>query len=373
MSGIGSTLRRHWVEIAWGVFSGAAVAFILVMTRWETIPFHLIWVSLTLLYGFRVWKTSTTAVVLGAVIAATGAALVWTVIRGHEALDEVAEVPLMASMFLAMAWHAKRRQRAVEEAERSAATERRVLDRQRGFVRDASHELRTPITVARGHAELIRTMSDDPRSSADAEVIMSELDRLSRLSDRLLTLAAADHPSFLSPERASVPELLSETAARWGPAVDRELIVASGAEGTVTIDRRRIEAALDALIENAVRATEPGSAIELTSTAEGTDVLLAVSDHGVGIGADELPHIFDRFSRRDRDRGRGTGGTGLGLAIVEAIVEAHGGTVSAESRLGVGTIIRMRLSGYSTPDVPPAAGPSVAVAADAPGLPASIS
>ncbi|HEY7667641.1 MAG TPA: HAMP domain-containing sensor histidine kinase [Actinomycetota bacterium] len=350
MSGIASTLRRHWVEIAWAVFSGAAVAFILMMTRWETIPFHLIWVSLTLLYGFRVWKTSTTAVVLGAVIAATGSALIWTVIRGHEALDEVVEVPLMASMFLAMAWHAKRRQRAVEEAERAAETERRVLDRQRGFVRDASHELRTPITVARGHAELIRTMSDDPRSSADAEVIMSELDRLSRLSDRLLTLAAADHPSFLSPEPVSVPELLTETAARWGPATDRDLRVAIAADGTVSIDRGRLESALDALIENAVRAGDPGSAIELSATAEGATVVFTVSDRGVGIGPDELPHIFDRFSRRDPDRGRGTGGTGLGLAIVKAIVEAHGGTVEAESRLGVGTAVRMRLPGYSEPD-----------------------
>ena len=112
--------------------------------------------SLTLLYGFRVWRSSTTAVVLGVVMATTGAALAFVVVHGQKAIDEVAEDPLMASMFLVMAWHAQRRQRAVEEASRSAETERRVLDRQREFVRDASHELRTPITVARGHAELIR-------------------------------------------------------------------------------------------------------------------------------------------------------------------------------------------------------------------------
>jgi signal transduction histidine kinase len=352
------------------VFSGAAVAFILVMTRWETIPFHLIWVSLTLLYGFRVWKTSTTAVVLGAVVAATGAALVWTVVRGQEALDEVAEVPLMASMFLAMAWHAKRRQRAIEEAERAAETERRVLDRQRGFVRDASHELRTPITVARGHAELIRSMSDDPRSSADAEVIVSELDRLSRLSDGLLTLAAADHPSFLSPAPVSVDELLTETAARWGPACDRELRVALDASGTVAIDRGRIEAALDAVIENAVRASAPGSAIELWSrTADGT-VTIAVADHGVGIAPADLPHVFDRFARGDAGRARGSGGTGLGLAIVKAIVEAHGGTVEATSRVGVGTTVRLRLPGYVPFDAAVPAAPPAPV--ERPPLPAPI-
>jgi signal transduction histidine kinase len=368
--GIASALRRHGVEIAWGVFSGAAVAFILVMTRWETIPFHLIWVSLTLLYGFRVWKTSTTAVVLGAVVAATGAALIWTVVRGQEALDEVAEVPLMASMFLAMAWHAKRRQRAVEDAERAAETERRVLDRQRGFVRDASHELRTPITVARGHAELIRTMSDDPRSSADAEVVISELDRLSRLSDGLLTLAAADHPSFLSPAPVSVDELLTETAARWGPASDRELRVTLGAPGTVAIDRGRIEAALDALIENAVRASEPGSAIELASVPGDGTVTIAVSDHGTGIAPDDLPHVFDRFARGDAGRARRSGGTGLGLAIVQAIVEAHGGTVEATSRPGAGTTMRVRLPAYLSEDQP-VSPPAVAVG-EVPPLPAPL-
>jgi signal transduction histidine kinase len=346
MSAIGSVLRRHWVEIAWGAFSGAAVVFILVMTRWETIPFHLIWVSLTLLYGFRVWKTSTTAVVLGAVIAATGAALVWTVVRGHEALDEVAEVPLMASMFLAMAWHAKRRQRAVEEAQRAAETERRVLDRQRGFVRDASHELRTPITVARGHAELIRSASVDPRATADADVIISELDRLSRLSDRLLTLAAVDHPTSLSITPVGVGDLVSETVARWGPASDRAWGLAIHAEGTVPADRERLRSALDAVIAHAVHATTPGAPILVSTDAEGSTLVLSVSDRGCGIAPTELPHVFEPFSRRDRDRGRGTGGTGLGLAIVKAIVDAHGGTVEAESQLGHGTTIRIRLRGF---------------------------
>jgi signal transduction histidine kinase len=367
---IASTLRRHWVEIGWGLFSGAAVAFILVMTRWETIPFHLIWVSLTLLYGFRVWKTSTTAVVLGAVVAATGAALVWTVARGEEALDEVAEVPLMASMFLAMAWHAKRRQRAVEAAERAAETERRVLDRQRGFVRDASHELRTPITVARGHAELIRTMSDDPRSSADAEVVISELDRLSRLSDGLLTLAAADHPSFLSPAPVCVDELLTETAARWGPASDRVFLVELAAPGTVAVDRGRIEAALDAVIENAVRATGPGASIVLSSQAGDGVVTIAVADRGVGIAPADLPQIFDRFARGDPGRARGNGGTGLGLAIVKAIVEAHGGRVDADSEPDVGTTVRLRLPGYVPDDRQVPA--KVPVARDVPVLPAPI-
>ena len=197
MSGIGSNLRKHWVEIAWAVFSGVCVVVVLTLSAWETVPFHLIWVSLTLLYGFRVWRSSTTAVVLGVVMATTGAALAFVVVHGQKAIDEVAEVPLMASMFLVMAWHAQRRQRAVEEASRSAESERRVLDRQREFVRDASHELRTPITVARGHAELIRETTREAQTTRDVDVILDEMGRLSKLSDRLLMLAGADHPGFL--------------------------------------------------------------------------------------------------------------------------------------------------------------------------------
>ena len=159
MSGIGSTLRRRWVEVAWGVFAAANVTAIVLMSRWETIPFHFVWVSLTLVYGFRRWRFRTTMLLLLVVIASTGAALAVSIARGHQGPDELAEVPLMAAMFLAMVWYAVRRQAAVEEAGRLAASEHRLLMGQREFVRDASHELRTPITVARGHAELIRDAS----------------------------------------------------------------------------------------------------------------------------------------------------------------------------------------------------------------------
>ena len=346
MSGIGSTLREHWVEIAWAAFSGLCVAVVLTLSRWETVPFHLIWVSLTLLYGFRVWRSSTTAVVLGVVMATTGAALAFVVVHGQKEIDEVAEVPLMASMFLVMAWHAQRRQRAVEEASRSAETERRVLDRQREFVRDASHELRTPITVARGHAELIRETARDEQTVRDVDVILDEMGRLSKLSDRLLMLAGADHPGFLAFDEVRVEPLVTETIRRWGPTARREWASATGASGVVVADRERLGAALDALIENAVNATVEGGRISLSAGAEGGTLVLEVSDDGDGIAADDLPQVFERFSRRERDRARGSGGTGLGLAIVKAIVVAHDGTVDVESVPESGTTFRIRLPRY---------------------------
>jgi signal transduction histidine kinase len=352
MSGIGSTLRRHWLEIAWGAFSIVNLWVIVLLLRWETIPFHLIWVSLTLLYGFRVWRPSTTALVLSIVMLSTGLALTWTVLRGNEQFDEVTEVPLMAAMFVAMAVHAHRRQRAVEAERRSAATVRRVLERQRGFVRDASHELRTPITVARGHAELLRGDALDERSAKDADVVLEELDRLSQLSERLLTLASADHPGFLTFRDVVVEDLVAETVVRWGPVAPRDWRIDVQVEGPVRADRDRLAAAIDALIENAVHATETGGRIEVTARAEGSILVLEVSDQGGGIDPSEIPEIFERFARSERERARGQRGTGLGLAIVKAIVEAHGGSVEASGALGRGATFRIRIPGFAGRAVP---------------------
>ena len=139
MSGIGSTLRRRWVEIAWGVFAAANVTAIVLMSHWETIPFHFVWVSLTLVYGFRHWRFRTTMLLSARGDRVTGVALAVSIARGHQGPDELAEVPLMAAMFLAMVWYAVRRQAAVEEAGRLAASEHRLL-------RDSASSSVTPPT-----------------------------------------------------------------------------------------------------------------------------------------------------------------------------------------------------------------------------------
>src|SRR5439155_2269025 len=159
---------------------------------WETVPFHFIWVSLTLLFGFRVWKLQPTLAVLAAVMVGTGL-FIWLDVRwGDQPLDELTEVPLMAAMFLAMVWHARRRLSAMQQLERANETTARLLERERRFIQDASHELRTPITVALGHAELVHRSTDDVVVREDARVILDELTRLRRLADRLLLLAASE-------------------------------------------------------------------------------------------------------------------------------------------------------------------------------------
>jgi len=347
VSGIGSTLRRRWVEVAWGAFAAINVAVIVMLTEWETIPFHFVWVSLTLVYGFRVWRPRSTMILLLVVIVLTGAALAWAVTHGDESPDELAEVPLMAAMFVAMAWHAHRRQVATEEARRLAESEHRLLEGQREFVRDASHELRTPITVARGHAELIRGSDQNGQVAKDADVILDELGRLSRLSERLLILTAAGQPGFLSTAPVEVEPLVVGLMRRWSPTARRAWQVRVAVEGTIPADRERLETALDALMENAVKATEEGGGILVACRAEGRRLMLEVADEGRGIRTEDLPRVFERFSRLEADRARGNGGTGLGLSIAKAIVEAHGGSIAVESEEGRGATFRINLSGFA--------------------------
>ena len=137
------------IDVAWTVFAVANVVAMLAWPAWETIPFHFIWVSLTLLYGFRVWRLGTTSIVLALVAIVTGAVIFGEAEQGAQAWGELSEVPLMSAMFLAMVWHARRRQDAMDELGALAA-------RQERFLHDASHELRTPITIARGHLDVLR-------------------------------------------------------------------------------------------------------------------------------------------------------------------------------------------------------------------------
>jgi signal transduction histidine kinase len=353
-------IGSHWLDVAWGVFAVFNLAVMVAIPTWETIPFHFIWVSLTLLYGFRVWNLKQTSLVLGLVIVTTGASILADAMSGTEPAGELAEVPLMSAMFLAMVWHARRRAAALEEVQRVSQTNARLLEREKQFLQDASHELRTPITVALGHTELIMRASPDPTIAEDASVVADELWRMRGLADRLLLLAASERPAFLTLEPV-LPESIVDAALRRWSAIPREWRRSVGAAvPTVNADADQLSAALDALIENAVQHTEEGGVIELGLRADDGQVVMSVGDTGTGIAAEHLEHIFGRFARAEpgRDRRDGVGGVGLGLSIAKAIAEAHGGDLRVRSVEGVGSQFELILPGTQGTTPVPMAGAS---------------
>ncbi|HET8980712.1 MAG TPA: HAMP domain-containing sensor histidine kinase [Solirubrobacteraceae bacterium] len=315
-------IRRYGVELGWGLFAAANYAAMIKWPSWETIPFHFVWISLTIVYGFRVWPQRATLIVLGCVMAATAGSIGLDAFHGLQLWGELFEVPLMAAMFLAMVWHAQRRVEALHIAERTADERRSLLERQERFIHDASHELRTPLTIARGHLELLRNLDPDAQ---EVEVALDELRRMDEIVERLLVLARVGQPDFVLSSRVDLEPLLEDVFMRWSGVAPRAWRLGPVASGSVTADPERLRTALDALIENAVKYTRPHEAIELRARRIGPEVAIEVQDEGCGVPAEALGRIFDRFGRADSARTRSAGGVGLGLAIADAIAKAHGG------------------------------------------------
>ncbi len=347
-------LRRNQIEAAWAVFAAANWVAMLHWPSWETIPFHFVWISLTLVYGFRVWSSRTTYAVLAVVIGATGASILGDAFDGLQLWGELFEVPLMSAMFLAMVWHARRRQALLSELQGVAEMRQSLLVRQERFLHDASHELRTPVTIARGHLELLQREQPD---SPELDIALDELARIERIVERLLLLAKAEWQGFVH-EEIDVETFLSDVFMRWSEVAPRAWRLDLDLVGGLYADPDGLREALDALLENAVKYTEKGDTIELSARAEGTGVLIEVSDSGCGVPHAALPRIFDRWARADGARTRERGGAGLGLAIVSAVARAHGGRCSAHP-LERGTAFRLHLPVRLAPDAAPAATPAL--------------
>ncbi len=324
-------LQRNAVEALWGLFAIANWFAMIAWPAWETIPFHFVWISLTIVYGFRVWSPGVTGFILGTVILATGASILSDAFNGLQLWGELFEVPLMSAMFLAMVWHARRRQAALRQVEAVADTRASLLERHERFLHDASHELRTPVTIARGHLELL---SRDLPGSPELAVALDELERMERIVDRLLLLAKAEQPDFVVLRDVVIDRFLEDVFMRWSEVAPRVWRLELDVAGVVRADPEALRSALDALLENAVKYTEPRAAITLRAHAVGGEIALEVVDDGSGIPDEAIAKIFDRFARADDARTRAHGGAGLGLAIVAAIARAHRGWCTVARRDG---------------------------------------
>ena len=168
--------RASWVDIVWVVFVAANLVAMRFLPGWQTVPFLVIWVSLTAIYGFRLWRLQPTILTGPRSRSPPAASSAYQVLQGEQDADYLAEVPLIALMFLVMVWHGRRRLSAteerlaaLEEVQRVSQQNLRLLAQQRQFLQDASHELGTPLTVALGHAELIEQAAADQASPRTRE------------------------------------------------------------------------------------------------------------------------------------------------------------------------------------------------------------
>jgi two-component system OmpR family sensor kinase len=228
---------------------------------------------------------------------------------------------------------------------------------QRDFVADAGHELRTPITIVRGHLELL---GDDPQERRETiALVTEELDRMSRMVDDLLTLAKSGRPDFLVPRPVDVGGLLLAVAAKAEVLGRRRWAVAAPVGLTVDADEQRLTQALMQLASNAVAHTDEGAGITFGGATAGDRLHLWVLDEGDGIAPADHERVFDRFARAAAPVG-GTrrshsDGAGLGLSIVRAVAEAHGGTVELLSAPGRGSAFVLVLPSAPVVGASPAA------------------
>ena len=215
------------------------------------------------------------------------------------------------------------------------------------FVADASHELRTPLTVMRGELE---AMAQDaqlgPETREALGSVLEEVDRLAEIVEGLFALSRLDAGEAEAERvRFDLAELAASTADQMSLlAEDKEVKVACESSPGVTVegDRARLKQVVVNLLDNAIKYTPRGGRVTLSVRREGGDAVLDVTDNGIGIPADALPHVFKRFFRVDSSRSREGGGAGLGLSIVKSICLAHGAEVEVSSAPGAGSTFRIR-------------------------------
>jgi two-component system sensor histidine kinase BaeS len=255
------------------------------------------------------------------------------------------EVAALARSFNQMADELGTRARALEASDRT----------RRQLMADVSHELMTPLTAMRGYIETL-TM---PELQLDAQtrqrymsIITDETQRLEQIIGDLLDLARLEGGGMtLRHDRADIEQLFNRVAERHDlEMTERDITLTTrvdAAARSIVGDADRLEQAIQNLAANALRHTPDGGEIRLTAEHVGNEVVLTVRDNGAGIPSEHLPHIFDRFYKADAAR-KAAGGSGLGLSIVKAIIERHGGTITARNDNGAVFEIRLPESGQTT-------------------------
>jgi signal transduction histidine kinase len=330
-------VRGHQVAVLLGMLALVCLIVLPVPSDRWLVPLQVACIMFALFLCLPLWPVRVPFPVAAAACAVVGADLAWDAVSGLDAAEELTELPLLAALTAVIVRYAH------------SAMSRRERD----FVRSTSHQLRTPLTVALSHAELIQRSlisgavprdtcqhGDGDTLQDDVAIVVEELKRLSSLSNRLLLMDIEQSPTSL--DDVDVSGLVVGTIKRWQSTVVRRWVASVSAHGTVPGNEEQLSIALDSLVENALKATTEGDQITISAHVEGSDVVIAVSDTGCGIADASRKRLFDRHRRT----GKRQAGTGLGLAIVKAIVERHGGLLDVESGPGEGTTFSLRIGGF---------------------------
>lgn len=339
MWAIDSPRARALIAAVWLPFAIANATLMWIFPGQETVPYHLIWASFAFLYGVTVWSATVTWTVFSTITVITGFEIIRDVRVKTVEIQECSEIALMALIVAVLIWHVNRDRAARRQLAETLEAERIRANTRELTTRFGSHELRTRLTIARGFMELVRDSAADRQLRDDAAVAVLEVDKATSLSENLMRLVRFD--SSLELESLDIDELIRTVMRRWSARVERHWEVSTTA-GMARGNGERIEAAVDCLVENAVKFTTEQDVIAVDAHCAGGQLFISVRDSGVGIPAHELPRVTDPF--RTGATAGARAGHGLGLAIVRAATEARGGSLSIDSAPGRGTTVVIRIS-----------------------------
>ncbi|MEA2662786.1 MAG: two-component system, OmpR family, sensor kinase, partial [Chloroflexota bacterium] len=277
---------RFLPELALALFCAVNLVWISFANGWEALPVHFIFVSVSVVYGLRMWSALNSVLALLAVCGPILLLTIRAIEMGTESQAELGEIPLMSLIFLVMVWHVRKRQIVVESG--------------RALFDNASHELLTPLTIARGELELLGRGGTVPTMEElmqTRRVVLEELQRSEVLASGMLLLSRLDGGYDSLRTLVAADDLLDAAVERWRRVAGRPVEITARSGGQIMCARQEIERLLDNLIENALRHSPEGSAVTLAGRANGRRLVLEVTDRGSGIPPDDLPFIFDRFYR----------------------------------------------------------------------------
>jgi signal transduction histidine kinase len=338
MLAIDSSRKQRVLAAGWLVIAGANLLLMYAGGE-EYFPDRLIWASFAFVYGLASWSRRTTNLLFWGMTLATGVPMLMDTTSRSSFWSELWQIISMDVLVYLLIWHVNRQRDAQRQILRFGEAERSRAAQQELTTRFGSHEIRTRLSVARGFVELIRDSTSEERTRSDAQLVVGELDKAAALNSSLLTLVQVGLPTAPSPVSFFLDDLVEGVLHRWTPTAQRAWSCDTSA-GVMFGNPERLEAALDCLVENAVKFTDDGDSIRIEAHVDRGEALLSVSDSGIGIPQEDVADVFETFRTGSAPPDRA--GSGLGLAIVAAIVEALHGSVEVASVVGSGTRFTIR-------------------------------